>query len=162
MTQKSSHTYERYMIYMMICEPWNHAHRPKKNATNKKTMHVCHCSHIIKIMPWHIFMIFFLIWMIFVFILSWISLVCHWYDDDMRAMAYVHDLSRSAHINESWNTYDTNESWRTLHWVMVWMVWIIGMCATTHWYVCHDSFMCERAMLYMECLNHAHVPWLAH
>jgi len=82
-------------------------------------------------------------------------------------------MSHGTHMNESWHTYEwvmahiwmshgthMNESCHTYEWVMehIWMchimdkifgirsIWLIQMCALTHSYVWHDSFIC--------------VPWL--
>jgi len=68
-------------------------------------------------------------------------------------------MSHGTHMNESCHI-----------WMSHYASWLIRMCAMTHSYVCHDSFICVPWFIHMCAMTHSYVchdsficvPWFIH
>ena len=64
-------------------------------------------------------------------------------------MCMAHSMNDERHDAMIWGTWLMRES--------IWVTWLIPMCAMTHSYVCHDSFLCVTRLIPMCAITHTYV-----
>ena len=106
-----------------------------------ESCHVC-MSHVAMNESYHVWM-----WMSYMhdWYHMWMSHVLYEWVTSQWVMSYINE---SCHISSTW---DMNHAY---HLSFKYVTWLIHVCAMTHWYMWHDSFICVP--------RHPHEIWTMH